>query len=200
AEIATPLGKVDAGSVVQALADAKPDAIFNILFATDLSRFVREGNTRGLFEGREVISLLTGEPEYIDTLGKETPIGWTITGYPWYAIDTDFNKDFVQAYQARFNDYPRLGSVVGYAALMSIAEGIKKAGTVDNEKLVEAFRGLELDTPFGPIYYRALDHQSTMGVYVGKSAQQDGKGVMVDFKYVDGADLQPSDEEVRKLR
>ena len=27
------LGKVDAGSVVQALADAKPDAIFNVLFA-----------------------------------------------------------------------------------------------------------------------------------------------------------------------
>ncbi len=51
AEQATPLGKVDAGSVVQALADAKPDAIFNVLFAADLSKFVREGNTRGLFKG-----------------------------------------------------------------------------------------------------------------------------------------------------
>ncbi|MGE4336649.1 MAG: ABC transporter substrate-binding protein, partial [Pigmentiphaga sp.] len=117
AEIATPLGKVDAGSVVQALDDAKPDAIFNILFATDLSRFVREGNTRGLFEGREVVSLLTGEPEYIDALGAETPEGWVVTGYPWYAIDTPENKAFVEAYQTRFNDYPRLGSVVGYTAL-----------------------------------------------------------------------------------
>ena len=56
-EQATPLGKVDAGSVVQALADAKPDAIFNVLFATDLTKFVREGNTRGLFKGRAVVSL-----------------------------------------------------------------------------------------------------------------------------------------------
>src|SRR5690606_9936719 len=135
------------GSVVQALADARPDAIFNILFATDLSRFVREGNTRGLFENRSVVSLLTGEPEYMDTLGAETPTGWIITGYPWYALDTPYNQSFVNAYRERFNDYPRLGSVVGYTALMSIAQGIKKAQSTDTEKLVEAFRGLELDSP-----------------------------------------------------
>ncbi|MFM2241109.1 MAG: hypothetical protein RJA69_2483, partial [Pseudomonadota bacterium] len=68
AEQAPALGKVDAGSVVQALADAKPDAIFNVLFAADLAKLVREGNTRGLFQGREVVSLLTGEPEYLDPL------------------------------------------------------------------------------------------------------------------------------------
>ncbi|MEV8985568.1 ABC transporter substrate-binding protein, partial [Klebsiella variicola] len=47
AEQAPPLGKIDAGAVTQALADAKPDAIFNALFAADLGKFVREGNTRG---------------------------------------------------------------------------------------------------------------------------------------------------------
>ncbi|HYX67116.1 MAG TPA: ABC transporter substrate-binding protein, partial [Burkholderiales bacterium] len=35
AEQAPPLGRIDAGAVVQALADAKPDAIFSSLFATD---------------------------------------------------------------------------------------------------------------------------------------------------------------------
>src|ERR1041385_8475638 len=35
AEQAPPLGKVDSGSVVQALADARPDAIFNVLFGAD---------------------------------------------------------------------------------------------------------------------------------------------------------------------
>ena len=59
AEQAPALGKVDAGAVAQALADAKPDAIFNVLFGADLAKFVREGNTRGLFQGREVVSLLT---------------------------------------------------------------------------------------------------------------------------------------------
>lgn len=200
AEQASPLGKVDAGSVVQALADSKPDAIFNVLFGADLSKFVREGNTRGLFKDREVVSVLTGEPEYLDALKDEAPNGWIVTGYPWYGVKTTEHKTFLDAYQAKFKDYPRLGSVVGYTAIYSIAEGIKKAGSTDTEKLIAAFKGLEHMTPFGKIKYRTQDNQSTMGAYVGKTQRVDGKGIMVDYVYMDGAKFQPSDDEVKKLR
>lgn len=200
AEQATPLGKIDAGNVVQALADAKPDAMFNVLFATDLAKFVRAGTQRNFFENLSVVSMLTGEPEYLDPLGKETPVGWVVTGYPWYAIDTPEHNAFLKAYQERFDDYPRLGTVVGYNAILSLAAGIRKAGTTESEALVEAFKGLQLDTPFGPITYRAIDHQSTMGAYVGTLALKDGKGIMTDFQYVDGATVQPTDEQVRQWR
>ena len=200
AEQAPPLGKVDAGSVAQALADAKPDAIFNVLFGADLSKFVREGNTRGLFKDREVVSVLTGEPEYLDPLKDEAPNGWIVTGYPWYGVKTAEHKAFNDAYQAKFKDYPRLGSVVGYSAIYSIAAGVKKAGSTDTEKLVAAFKGLQVDTPFGKISYRAQDNQSTMGAYVGKTKNDGGKGVMVDYVYLDGAKFQPSDDEVKKMR
>ncbi|WP_088280486.1 ABC transporter substrate-binding protein [Ideonella sp. A 288] len=199
-EQAPPLGKLDAGSAVQALADAKPDAIFNVLFGADLAKFVREGNTRGLFQGREVVSMLTGEPEYLDPLKDETPNGWIVTGYPWYGIQTPEHKAFFLAYHRKYNDYPRLGSVVGYSAIHSLAAGIKKAKSTDTEKLITAFRGLELMTPFGKAVYRAQDHQSTMGAYVGKTLNDKGKGTMVDYRYLDGAKFQPTDEEVKKLR
>jgi len=199
-EQAPPLGKLDAGSVVQALADAKPDAIFNVLFGADLSKFVREGNTRGLFQGREVVSVLTGEPEYMDPLKEEAPNGWVVTGYPWYGIQTPEHKAFLAAYQAKFKDYPRLGSVVGYTAVKSIAAGLKKARSSETEKLVAAFKGLQVDSPFGKITYRAQDNQSTMGAYVGKTKNDGGKGVMVDYSYFDGAKYLPSDAEVAKLR
>ena len=75
-EQATPLGKIDAGAVAQAIDDAKPDAIFNVLFGADLAKFVREGNTRGVFKNRTVVSLLSGEPEYLDPLKDEAPVGW----------------------------------------------------------------------------------------------------------------------------
>jgi len=52
----------------------------------------------------------------------------------------------------------------------------------------------------GPFEFRAIDHQATMGAYVGKIALKDGKGTMSDFKYVDGASVMPPDEEVKKLR
>ncbi len=200
AEQASPLGKVDAGSVIQALSDAKPDAVFNVLFAADLAKLVRAGSQRNFFDNMPVVSLLTGEPEYLDPLGAETPEGWIVTGYPWYAIDTPEHKAFLDAYQAKFNDYPRLGSVIGYGAIMSLAAGIKKAGSTDTEALITAFRGLELMSPFGPITYRPQDHQSTMGIYVGKLAKKDGKGIMGEFVYVDGKDVQPSDEQVKEWR
>jgi branched-chain amino acid transport system substrate-binding protein len=199
-EQATPLGKIEAGAVAQAVDDAKPDAIFNVQFGADLAKFVREGNTRGTFKNRTVISLLSGEPEYLDPLKDEAPEGWIVTGYPWDEITTPAHKAFVAAYQKRFNDYPRLGSVVGYATMMSLAAGITKAGGTDTEKLIAAFRGLKLDSPLGPFEYRASDHQATMGAYVGKIALKNGKGTMADFKYVDGASVLPSDAEVKKLR
>jgi branched-chain amino acid transport system substrate-binding protein len=199
-EQATPLGKLDAGAVVQAIDDAKPDAIFNVEFGGDLAKLVREGNTRGVFKNRPVISLLSGEPEYLDPLKDEAPVGWIVTGYPWDKIKTPEHVAFVNAYKKKYNDYPRLGSVVGYVTMKSLAAGIAKAKSTDTDKLVAAFKGLKVDSPFGAFTYRASDHQATMGCFVGKIALEGGKGTMTDFKYVDGASVLPSDAEVKKLR
>ncbi|MDM0045123.1 ABC transporter substrate-binding protein [Variovorax dokdonensis] len=200
AEQAPPLGKLDAGAVVQAIADAKPDAIFNVLFGSDLTKLAREGKTRGLFEGREVVSLLTGEPEYLDPLKDDAPAGWIVTGYPYANIDTPEHKAFLAAYEKKYSDYPRLNSVVGYSAAKALAAGIQKAGSTDTEKLIAAFKGLQFGSPFGPVTFRPQDNQSTLGIYVGRTAVKDGKGVMPSGTYVDGSKLQPSDEQIRKLR
>jgi branched-chain amino acid transport system substrate-binding protein len=197
---ATPLGRIEAGAVTQALADEKPDAIFNVLFGADLAKFVREGNTRKLFDGRPVVSLLTGEPEYIEPLKEEAPVGWIVTGYPYYGIQTEDHKKFFLAYFRKYNEYPKLGSVVGYSTIWSIADGIRKARSTDTDKLIAAFKGLQVTTPFGKITYRAIDHQSTMGAYLGKTKLEGGKGVMTDYVYIDGAKVLPSDDEVRKMR
>ncbi|MFY9315465.1 MAG: ABC transporter substrate-binding protein [Burkholderiales bacterium] len=200
AEQAPPLGKIDAGAVVQALADARPDAIFSSLFAADLQKFVREGNTRGLFKTVTVFNLLAGEPEYLDTLKDETPDGWWVTGYPWGQIQTPEHRKFREAYQKRWNDYPRQGSVVGYTAIYAVFHAIQKAKGAETERLVEAMKGLQMPTPFGPILWRALDHQSTMGAYVGQLARKGSQGAMVNWRFADGARFLPPDEEVKAQR
>ena len=193
-------GKIEAGPVAEALLAAKPDAILNVEFGGDLVKFVREGTTRGLFKDRSVVSFLTGEPEYLAPLKDEAPEGWIVTGYPWYAIHTPAHDAFLKAYQAKYNDSPRLGSIVGYVTLKAAAAILAKAGTTDTDALIKAGEGLPLDTPFGPITFRAIDHQSTMGAFVGKTAVKDGAGVMVDFAYGDGKDYLPSDDVVKGLR
>lgn len=195
-----PLGRIDAGATVQALSQASPDAIFNATFGADLTNFVRAGNTRLLFDKRAVASLLTGEPEYLDPLGDEAPEGWIVTGYPAAAVHAPANQAFVAAYQQRFKTSPRMGSVVGYALIRSIAAGINQAGSTETEAMADGFAGVRFDTPFGPASYRRIDHQSTLGGYVGTLGLDGGHGVMTNWRYVDGADVLPGDDEVRKLR
>ena len=193
-------GKIDAGSTLTATMASKPDAIFNVTFGADLAKLVREGNQRNVFPKTPVVSLLSGEPEYLEVLKDETPKGWIVTGYPWDQLDNKEHASFAANYYKKFNENPKVGSVVGYATLQAIFAAIKKANSTDNEKLVAAMRGLKFSTPFGPAEFRALDHQSTMGAYVGKLDQRGGKGTMVQWRYADGKNYQPTDAYVKSRR
>ena len=194
------LGKLDAGTTLQAIAQSKPDAIFNVTFGADLAKLVREGNQRNIFPKTPVVSMLSGEPEYLDVLKDETPKGWIVTGYPWDQIDTREHASFASNYYKRFNENPKVGSVVGYATMQAIFAAINKAKTVDNEKLVAAMRGLKFSTPFGPAEFRTQDQQSTMGAYVGTLDQRGGKGTMANWRYADGKKYQPTDAYVKSRR
>lgn len=194
------LGKIDAGATVQALAALEAPGLFNVLFGGDLAKFVREGSLRGLFKDKVVISLLTGEPEWLDPLKEEAPEGWLVTGYPWQEIDTPAHNTFRDAYEQAYQDYPRMGSVVGYASLHAIALAIEKAGSTDTDALIAAMEDLTFDTPFGPVLMRGLDHQATMGTFVGRLTVKDGGGRMYDWTYADGADYMFTEEEVKAAR
>jgi branched-chain amino acid transport system substrate-binding protein len=193
-------GKLEAGATLTAVMQSKPDAIFNVAFGADLARLVREGNQRGIFPKTPVVSLLSGEPEYLDILKDETPKGWIVTGYPWDQIDTRDHASFVANYYKRFNENPKVGSIVGYATMQAIFAAIKKANTTDNEKLVAALRGLKFNTPFGMSEFRAIDHQATMGAFVGKLDVRGNKGTMVQWHYADGKAYLPSDTYVKSRR
>ena len=194
------LGKIDAGATVAALEQAKPDGIFNVLFGADLPAFVREGNTRGLFQNRTVVSLLTGEPEYLLPLGEETPEGWIVTGYPWEQIDAPAHKAFVDAYRAKFNDTPRLGSLLGYIVVGMVRDLVNKAGGTETDKLIAAFGDMKFDTLAGPVTMRGSDHQATLGAWVGETTKKDKQGAMKNWSFIDGAKVMFSDADVKAAR
>jgi len=68
--------------------------------------------------------------------------------------------------------------------------------------LVQTMRGLKFPSAFGEteVEFRAIDHQSTLGAYIGRTALRQNRGVMVDWRYADGRAYLPSDEVVRTLR
>jgi branched-chain amino acid transport system substrate-binding protein len=90
--------------------------------------------------------------------------------------------------------------VVGYAMIHSIAAMLDQAGSTDTDAMIGAMAGLEVETPFGEITWRALDHQATMGAFVGRITVEDGQGTMTHWRYIDGKDVMPSDAEIEALR
>jgi branched-chain amino acid transport system substrate-binding protein len=194
------LGKIDAGATVGALSQGGADGIFNVLFGADLTAFVREGNTRGLFTGKTVLSMLTGEPEYLIPLGEETPEGWVVTGYPWDQITDPAHKAFVDSYRAKFNDTPRLGSFLGYVVVYMIKDMLDKAGSTDTDKMLAALNDLKFNSIVGPVTMRGLDHQASFGAWVGELAVTDKKGSMVRWTYQDGTKYLFPEADVKAAR
>jgi branched-chain amino acid transport system substrate-binding protein len=154
---------------------------------------VREGKAQGLFKDRQVVNPLAGDPEYLDTLGADTPEGWLVLGYP---ADEDARPE----HQAFVRAYRKAAALTGYIGFKAIAAGIARAGSLDTEALIRGFRGLELDSPIGKLRIRSGDHQATVGHWIGRLACKGGKGVLVDWKFIDGAGFLPPEAEAAKLR
>lgn len=197
-----PVGKIEAGPYVSAILDQHPDALFVSLFGSDWLAFVREARKRGLFQKMFVVGMLLGEPEYMNPLKAEVPEGMLVTGYPWYDIQTPAHKEFVEKIRRRTGKPPVEGSLVGYVTFLSIFQAIRQAGSTATDKLAAAFRGLQVQTPIGPIRFRPFDGQSTMGAWVGttKYDPKRGVGVMVNWQYVPGEKVLPSRAEVERMR
>lgn len=196
------LGKIEPGPFVTAILGQAPEALYVSLFGSDWLAFVREARKRGLFDRMFVVGILLGEPEYIEPLGLEAPERMLVTGYPWYDVAWPAHRDFVTRYTRRTGHHPVNGSLVGYVTYLAIFEALRRAGAAETDRLIDALRGRRVDTPIGPIGFRASDGQSTMGAWIGTTRldRARGHGIMVDHEYVPGDRVLPSDEEVRKLR
>ena len=90
-----------------------------------------------------------GDPEDLDTLRDETPEGWIVTGYPSAGLHTPDNDAFARAYQARYNEAPKMASVLGYTLIRSAAAMLRKAGGTGTDRLIAAGENLAFDSPFG---------------------------------------------------
>ncbi len=195
-----PLFEIDAPSTIAELSKHKTDAIFNVSFSEDLEELILEGDKSDFFQDKSVTSLLSGEPEYLNRLTSPSCDGWVVTGYPFNQIETHAHTVFVKAYQSRFEADPALGSLVGYTTLKAIASLLKQSDGLSADKLTSALRSLYFHSPLGMLHFRASDHQSSMGTFVGRLEHIDGRNRMKDWYYADGANFWPSENDVKQRR
>ena len=200
AEQAPPLGKIDAGAVVQALVDAKPDAIFSLAVRRRPAEVRARGqHARPVQEHGGVQPARAASPSTSirsrtrrRTAGASPAIrGARSRRRRTRSSSTPTSK--------RWKDYPRLGSVVGYTAMYTGGQrACARRAATDTEKLIAAMKGLEMGTPVRPD--RLAGRSTTSPPWAptsGSSRNKGGKGVMVNWRFADGANFLPPFEEVK---
>jgi len=195
------VGKINAGSIVNAVMKSGANAIYTSLWGSDLSQFLREAKKRGLTEKVLIVGEGIGRPYFMKVIKGEMPLGVVTVGIlPYEDPVTPKMKAFAQKYQEKYHQSVRYAAMSAYMTATSIVAAIEKAGAVDTEKVAAALKGLKFDSIYGPITVRAIDNVPDNGMWVGETALKNGQPILVNVKYLDGKDYFPSDEYIKKLR
>jgi len=149
---------------VAKIAEADPEAIFYGGYEIEAPYLRAE-----LVEAGLTVPFLASDGAFLAATVDEaagTAEGIYVSAFgptPAQAVD----RDWIKGYQQVEYRNPDTYSINGYSALAVLAEGIKKAGTVDDAaRIAEAIRGLDFDTPIGHIAYDAQGDLREPQIYI----------------------------------
>ena len=194
-----PIGKLEAGSSIQAVNRAKPDGLFVASFGPDYLKLVREGRKRGLFKDRIVISPFAGNASYIRPLGKEAPEGWfSCRGYPVDKLTGPEQKKFVDAYEKAYGEKPVNAAFYGYSVVTVLAKAIEAVGGDDPQAVARYIHSKPFDLPGGQLSFRA-DGSSTLGEWCGMTGFEKGEPTILDAVFFQAEKYMPPAEDNMKF-
>lgn len=200
------LGETDHSAYITALLQSGADAFLSSVWGAQEIAFVKQARPFGLLEKVHYFSASVGNPDELDPLGKEAPIGAITPGFAWYdeGMQQRHPKllEWVKKYKAQTKKEPTLGASWGYASTYIIAEAIKRAKSTDTDKVIGALdEGFEMQFPWGKVIMRGCDHQAIPPQWVGKvKMNAQGKPVLGDVEEHHGQELVRSCAEVAKIR
>ncbi len=173
---AYPKGNTDFSALLVKIRAVNPDVIAAATYFDDavaITRQMKELNVNPKMFGvtvggdlPEFYSLLKQNAEYVygSTLWDE------VLPYPG-------QKEFLAAYKKKFNREPSYHVAASYAGCLIYAEAVKRAGTLDSDKVREQLLKIEMKTAFGD--YKVDQDGFQLAHKMVMLQWQDGKRVIV---------------------
>ena len=188
------LGEGDYTPFINAQMSKKPDAVFSAMWGGHFVTWAKQAKPLGFFDlvkNRVVNGGEAGSVEATRALGAEYPFGIIANAYdlPTYDGQPDSHKKYIERLKALTKEEtPSSWPLMMYVGMQFLVEGIKKAGSIDSDKVSAALKGMTIDTPFGKQTLRAKDQQADRGEFYGTMIK-DPKGgpnaVMSGVTYID---------------
>jgi urea transport system substrate-binding protein len=180
-----PLGDVNVATIVSKVLDAEPDIVFNTLNGDSNVAFFKELKAKGNTpEQIQTVSVSVAEEE-IGGIGLENIEGH-LTAWNYYQLtDTPMNPDFVAAFKAEYGENRVTADPIeaGYNAVYIWAASAEKACSFEVADIKDAAKGLELDTPEGPITVSETNQHISKTARIG---QVNAEGLIDEIWASDG--------------
>jgi len=183
----------------------KPHAFYSALWGGDLVAFIEQAMMYGLFEQTKFFSINVADYTVLKAL-KKIPEGLhTGSRYLRNVPDTPANHDFADRYQKKYKELPTNWSWETYSGILFLLEGIKKAKSLETEKVIKAMKGLRIKAPAGSpdfngqIELRARDH-TNIGYAIAWGKTISKEPYVTDLFYVPWSEILKEEEEYLKKK
>jgi branched-chain amino acid transport system substrate-binding protein len=150
-------------SEVSQLQSAAPDAIFYAGYEIE-APYLRLAAVEAGIQAHFLASDGAFLTATIDE-AEGTAEGMYVSGFapsPAEAVD----RDWIKRYQEVEYRNPDTYSINGYSALQVLAQGVKKAGSLDADQVSDAIRAITVETPMGALSYEANGDLRDATVYI----------------------------------
>ena len=184
-----PVTNLDFASYIQRIKDAAPEAVFLFLPPGSATiSFLKAYKERGLDKAGIALfaTVAFADDNLMDALGSSV-IGVVTTGNYSVAHDSPMNKAYVQAYADAFGTRmrPNYMSVIGYDGMAVIYAALKKTnGDADGDKLVAAMKGMQFESPRGPVTIDPETREVIQTVYFRRAEERNGKVYNIEFDQI----------------
>ncbi len=176
-EIYIAMGSVDFASYLTDIRSIMPPATYSFFGGSDSVRFVKQYAEYGLKEKCKLIgfqSLL--DSDSLPAQGAAAAGGLSSSVYT-ASIDTKENREFVAAYQKKYNILPGIFAEVCYTTARIIDDALRATdGDVENkDKFAATVAAMRINAPNGPMSFDPDNHLAVENIYILRADEINGE-------------------------
>lgn len=167
-----PLDVTNFGPTISKIEAAKPDMVVSVLVGGSHISFYRQWAAAGLTRKIPLASTTFGVGNEHVVLSAAESDGFLVSFNYFQNVNTLENNAFKERFHSRFGkDYPNItdNCMCGYQGFKLWAEGVKKAGTLEYGKLIEALEsGISIQGPSGKVSIDPATHHCVLNVSIAE--------------------------------
>lgn len=186
-----PVGHTEFSSIINKIKQAKPDVVFSAIAGDSVVPFYKQYQQYGISPTEIPICSIATHEATIKGIGAGAAAG-TYSSFDYFQVlNTPANKKFVEDYNNKFQDNTTVTNLAegAYHGVYLLAKALEKADKYEGKTLINAFKGLEIDSPQGIIRVDDSNHHTWLHSRIGKVKTDGTFEIVYDSKDLVKPDL-----------